>query len=122
MIKYSPPVSCDTNNVTGINAIVKICSVKITTIASNLKDIYINKPPLPTDVFEYVNTPISCINTMDQDDIEGSNSYSLKDIAKCSTLPYENIPRSELLGDEISNNAYYQKTMRHLAIWLTLLF
>ena len=74
MIKCSPSVSCDMNNVTGMNAIVKTCSMKITTITSNLKDIYINKPPLPADVFEYVNTSISCINTTDIDDIEGSNS------------------------------------------------
>ena len=39
MIKYSPSVSCDINNVMGINAIVKTCSVKITTIASNFNDI-----------------------------------------------------------------------------------
>ena len=37
------------------------------TIASSFKDISINKPPLPTDVFEEVNTPISCINTTDID-------------------------------------------------------
>ena len=88
MIKYSPSVSCDMNNVTGINGIVKTCSVKITTIVSKFKDIYKNKPPLPTDVFEFVNTSISCINTTDMDDVEGSNSYSLRDIgdiAKCST-------------------------------------
>ena len=41
-----------------------ISSVKITTKASNIKDMYINKPPLPIDVFEDVNTPISCINTL----------------------------------------------------------
>ena len=69
------------NNVTGIYAIVKTFSVKITTIANILKDISINKPPLPTDVFEDVNTPISCINTTDIDDLEGSNSYILKGMA-----------------------------------------
>ena len=53
MIKYSPSVSCDINDVTGINAIVKTYSVKITTIANNFKDVCINKPPLHTDVFEY---------------------------------------------------------------------
>ena len=60
-------------------------------------------PPLPTDLFEFINTPISCITTTDIDDVEGSNPYSLRDIAKCSTLPYENIPPSGLLGDENSN-------------------
>ena len=34
MIKCSPSVSCDINNVTGINAIVKTYSVKIMTITS----------------------------------------------------------------------------------------
>ena len=42
MIKYSPSISCDINNVTGICAIVKTCSAKITTIANNFKDIYIH--------------------------------------------------------------------------------
>ena len=32
MIKYNPSVSCDVNNVMGINTIVKTCSVKITAI------------------------------------------------------------------------------------------
>ena len=72
MIKYSPSVSCDINDVTGMNTIVKTYSVKITTIASKIKDTCINKPPLPTDVFECVNTPISCINTTDVDDVEES--------------------------------------------------
>ena len=107
MTKNSPSVSCDMNNVTGINVIVKTCSVKITTIAN--KDIYINKPPLPTDVFEDVNTPIPCINTTDIGGIEGYDSYSLKYIAKCSTLSYENIPPSVLLGDENLNNTYVSR-------------
>ena len=109
MIKYSPSVSWDMNKVMGINAIVKICSVKITTIASNFKDIYMNKPPLPTDVSKAANSPISCISTTDIDDIEGSNSYSLNDIAMCSTLPSENIPPSVLLGDENLNNTYVSR-------------
>ena len=37
------------------------------------RDISMNKPPLPTDVFDDVNTPISCINTTDIYDIEGSS-------------------------------------------------
>ena len=70
MIKYNPHVSNDKNIVTGINDIVKPCSIKITAITSSFKDVCINKPPLPTDVFHDVNTPISCINTMDIDDTE----------------------------------------------------
>ena len=80
--------------------------MKITTIATKVKDTCINKPLPPTDVFEFINTPISCITTTDIDGVEGSNSYSLRDIAKCSTLPYENIPPSGLLGYENSNNTY----------------
>ena len=37
MIKYSPSVSCDINNITAINTIVKTCSVNITT-ATKVKD------------------------------------------------------------------------------------
>ena len=92
MIKYSPSVSCDINNVTGINAIVKSFSMKITTIASNVKD------------------------------IEGSSSHCLKDIATCSTLPYENISPSVLLRDENLNNTICQETLRHLPVGSTFYF
>ena len=109
MIKYSPSVSCGINNVTVINTIVKTCSVKITTIASTFKDTRINKPPLPTDVFEFVNTPILFFTTTDIDDVERSNSLRLRDIARCSTLPYEKIPPSALLRDENSNNTYMSR-------------
>ena len=60
MIRYSPSVSCDINNITEINTIVKACSVKITT-ATKVKDTPINKKPFPTDLFELIHTPISCI-------------------------------------------------------------
>ena len=82
--------------------------MKITT-ATKVKDTCINNPLLPTDLFEFINTPISCIATTDIDDIEGSNPYSLRDIAKCSTLPYENIPPSGLLGDEHSNYTHVSR-------------
>ena len=58
----------------------------------------------------------------DIDDVEGSNSYSLRDIAKCSTLAYENIPPSGLLEMKIQIIHMCQETLRHLAIWLPLLF
>ena len=108
MIKYSPPVSNDMNNITAINTIVKTCSVKLTT-ATKVKDTCINKPPLPNDLLEFINTPIPCITTTDIDDVEGSNPYSLRDIAKCSTLPYKNIPPSGLLGDENSNHTHVSR-------------
>ena len=104
MIKYSPSVSCDINNITAINTIVKTCSVKIMT-ATKVEDTCINKPPLPT-VFEFI---ISCITTTDMGDVEGYNPHSLRDIAKCSTLPYENIPPSGLLGDENSNYTHVSR-------------
>ena len=68
--------------------------------ATKVRDTCINNPPLPTDLFEFMNIPFSCITTTDIDAVEGSNSYSLRDVAKCSTLPYENISSSGLLGDE----------------------
>ena len=60
---------------------------EITSITSCFKFICKNKPPLPTNVFDDINTPTSCINTMDINDIERSSSYNLTDIAKCSTIP-----------------------------------
>ena len=113
------PVSCDINNNTGINGIVKPCSVKITTITSIFNNVCINKPPLPTNVFDDVNTAISCINTMDIDDIGISSSYRLKYIAKCSTIPCGCIPLC-ILGDENLNNIYSntcQETPAYLASW-----
>ena len=63
-----------------------------------------------TDLFESINTPISCITTTtDIDDVEWFNPYSLRDIAECSTLPYENIPPSGLLGDENSNYTHVSR-------------
>ena len=110
MIKYNPIVSCDINNITAINTIVKPCSVKIKTATKvKVKNTCINKPPLPTDLFEFINNPISCITTTDIVDVEGSNSYSLRDIAKCSSLPHENIPPSGLLGDENSINTHVSR-------------
>ena len=82
---------------------------EITTMTSSFKDICINKPPLPTDVCDDVNTPISCINTTDIDDIERFSSYSLSNIAKCSAIPCENIPPSVLLRDENLNDTYVSR-------------
>ena len=121
------------NNVTEINTIVKICSVKITAIASKFKDTCINwlnififlfrhKPPFSTNVFEFVNIPISCIDTTDLYDVGESNSHSLRDIAKCSTLAYENIPLLESWVMKIQIIHMCQETLRHLDIWLPLLF
>ena len=74
-------------------------------------DICINEPPLPTDVFDDVNTPMSCINTADIDDIERSSSYtcSLKNIAKRSTIPCEHILPSVFWGDENLNDTNVQR-------------
>ena len=78
-------------------------------------------PPLPTDVFEYVNTPISCIKTKDIDYVTGSNSCSLKYIAKCFTSPYENIPPSGLLGDENLSKTYVSRDAEAYCHLVTLL-
>ena len=59
-----------------------------------------------------VNTQISCINTMDFNDIKRSSSYSLKDIAKRSKLSCENIPllEFEFMGDEnLNDNTYMSR-------------
>ena len=101
---------------TEINTSVKICLVKITT-ATKVKDTCINKPPLPTDLFEFITTTISGITTTDKHDVKVSNSYSLRDITKCSTSPYENIPPSGFLGDE--NNTHVSRdteASRHLVV------
>ena len=81
-------------------------------ITRSFKDICIDKPPLQTDVFDGVNTPISCINTTEIDDIERSRWYSLKDIAKYSTIPYENIPPLVLVGDGNLSNTYVSRNAK----------
>ena len=90
------------------------------TIRSGFKDICINQPPNPSDVFDDVNTPISCINTVDIDDIEGSSSYSLKYIAKCATMPCENILPFVDLGEENVLTYTCLETRGHLASWFHL--
>ena len=95
MVTYNLSASCDIDNDIKMNDIVKSRSMKIWSITSSLKDMGMNKPPIPTNVFDNGNTPISHFNIMDIDDIRKSSSYSLKDITRCSTTPYKNIPRSE---------------------------
>ena len=55
---------------------------------------------------------------MDIDDIEGSNSYSLKDIAGCSTLLCENTLPFCTLGGKNLNQTYMSRDV----IWFQLLF
>ena len=86
----NPSVSGNVNNIMVINDIVKSCSVK--TTISSFKDMFMNKLPFPANVFENVNNPISGINIICVDGIERSSSYILQVIAKCSTIPHENIP------------------------------
>ena len=99
MIEHNPSISCNINNVTDINDIVKACSVIITKLPSNSKDTCINNPPLSTSVI-VENTSISRISNTDIDNTEEPGSYDLRDIAKCSTIPCENIPPSAPTGDE----------------------
>ena len=112
MIEYSPSVSCDINDVTGIIDNVQACSVKTTSITNSFKDIWMNKPPLPTNAFDVVNIPISCINTTDIDDIERSSSYSMKDIATCSTILCVNIHPFCILRGQNLNNKYLSRDCR----------
>ena len=90
MIEHNPSISCNINNVTDINDIVKACSVIITKLPSNSKDTCINNPPLSTSVI-VENTSISRISNTDIDNTEEPGSYDLRDIAKCSTIPCENM-------------------------------
>ena len=70
----------------------------------------------------YTTIPISCIDTTDLYDVGESNSNSLRDIAKCSTLAYENIPLLESWDMKMQIIHMCQETLRHLDIWLPLLF
>ena len=119
MIKYSTCVSCDINNVTGINDIVKPCSGKIMAIINSFRDIFINKPPLPTDVVDDVNTPIYCVNSMDVDDVEGSISYSLEDIVQQYLVKI--YPFCILVGAKIWITHTCQETLGHNASWFHIL-
>ena len=101
MIKYSPFVACDTNNVTGINGIVETCPMIITSITSDFRDICIDKPPLPTDVFDALNTPISCVNSTDIDDVERPRSYSSYTHYQVFYNTVRNKPPSASLGVKI---------------------
>ena len=69
MIEHDPSISCNINNVTDINDIVKACSVIITKLPSNSKDTCINNPPLSTSVI-VENTSISRISNTDIDNTE----------------------------------------------------
>ena len=96
------------NFLTDINDIVKACSVIITKLPSNSKDTCINNPPLSTSVI-VENTSISRISNTDIDNTEEPGSYDLRDIAKCSTIPCENIPPSAPTGDEQINNIHVSR-------------
>ena len=114
---YCYDTNSDMNNITEINTIVKACSVKITT-ATKVNYTCINKPPLPTDLFEFINTLISCITTTDIDAIEGSYSYSLRDI-----VPRYRMKIYPLLDSwEMKIIQICQETLRHLAICFPHLF
>ena len=86
----------------------KLCSVKITSITSSFTDMWIIKPLFPTNMFDDITN--TGINSMDIDDIEKSSSYSWKNMVKCSTIPCENISRSEFLGDSVLNDHTYVST------------
>ena len=55
------------------------------------------------------NTSISRISNTDIDNTEEPGSYDLRDIAKCSTIPCENIPPSAPTGDEQMNNIHVSR-------------
>ena len=73
MWKYSPPVSCNINDETAINDIVKACIVKLTSITGNFETVLVNIPLLPAHILYGVTTPFSGINTTDINDFENTN-------------------------------------------------
>ena len=101
MLKYNPFVSCNMNNIKEINDIVKASYVKIMPLTRSLECEWINKSPLPTNVFDTVNAPP---HTLDIDDSGGNNSCSLSNVAECSIILNKNTPPSEFLPD--SNTIY----------------
>ena len=66
MLKHSPSVSCDIHDIKEINYIVKASYVKITQLPKGLECEWIINSPLPTNIFDIVNTPLP--NTLDIDD------------------------------------------------------
>ena len=58
MLKHNPFVSCNINNIKEINDIVKASYVKIMPLTRSLECEWINKSPLPTNVFDTVNAPL----------------------------------------------------------------
>ena len=58
MLKHNPFVSCNINNIKQINDIVKASYVKIMPLTRSIECEWINKSPLPTNVFDTVNAPL----------------------------------------------------------------
>ena len=102
MLKHSPSVSCDIHNIKEIYDTVKASYVKIQPLTRSLECEWISKSPLPTNVFDVVNTLLPYI--LDIEDSGGNNSCSLSDVARCSTILNKNTPPSEFLPDR--NNDY----------------
>ena len=82
--KHNPFVSCNINNTKEINDIVKASCVKIMPLTRSVECEWLNKSPLPTNVSDTVNAPLSY--TLDIDDCGGNNSCSLSDVAECSII------------------------------------
>ena len=111
MLKHSPFVSCNLHNIKEINAIVKSSYVKIKPLTRSLECEWISKSPLPTNVFDVVNTPLP--GTLDTDDSGGNNSCSLSDVAECSTILDKNTPPQNFYLIEILITR--QETLGYLA-------
>ena len=47
MIKYNPSGSCNMNNKTEINYVVKACNVKLISIRGNFENMLLNTPTYP---------------------------------------------------------------------------
>ena len=72
VLKHNPFVSCNIHNIKEINDIVKSSYVKIMPLTRSLECEWINKSPLPTNVFDTVNAPTPPPHTLDINDSGGT--------------------------------------------------
>ena len=57
MLKHNPFVSCNIHNIKEINDIAKLSYVKFMPLTRSLECEWTNKSPLPTNLFDTVNSP-----------------------------------------------------------------
>ena len=70
--------------------IIKAFTVKLTSVTGSFENVRVNKTCLPTNVFDGVNTPVSCISATEINDIEKSGLNTLYDVTKFCLARYLN--------------------------------